>query len=135
MPHLSTEQLDPTVQKQIDAQLVRILLKSGPKLARELLTETEQLMLGKRLAALLMLADDFSYYRIGCTLGLSASTVKRRHGKLLNGDFPSIEKTAHSKRERMEFFKTLEIILRAGMPPIRGRGRWQGVDAILARMK
>lgn len=134
MPHLSTRHLDPEVRKHIDSQLIRLLLRNGPKLLRQLLTETEQLMLAKRLATLLMLEEDFSYYRIASTLGISTSTIKRLHKGLLNGDLPAIEKIAHSKKEREVFWRTMESIFRAGLPP-QGKGRWQGIDALLTKMK
>ncbi len=134
MSHISKKKLDGSVAKQIYTQLVRVLIKNGSKSLAELLTETEQVMLAKRLAVILMLAENFSYYRINKTLGVSTSTIKRLHTQLLNGDFPALEKLAASKKEREVLWKTLESILRAGMP-LQGRGRWQHIDTLLANMK
>lgn len=137
MAHLSKKILRPDIESEITSQLVRVILRTGRaasrKLMRELLTETEHLMLAKRLAAILMLKEECSYYRIGRTLGLSTSTLKRLNQQLLGGDFPTIERLVHMRKEKERFWHSLEVMLRAGMPP-RGRGRWSGVDKILARI-
>ncbi|MBP7741373.1 MAG: helix-turn-helix domain-containing protein [Candidatus Pacebacteria bacterium] len=134
MPHVSTKKLDTQVSKQIATQLVQVLTKRGSKILTEVLTETEHLMLAKRLAIILMLNESFSYYRIGQVLGVSTSTIKRLHAQLLQGDFQSLERLSASKKEREMLWKTLESILRAGMLP-QGKGRWQNIDALLTRKK
>ncbi len=83
----------------------------------EMLTDVERLMLAKRLATLLMLADEQSYYRIQQSLGVSVSTSKRLHGLLVRGAFPSVEKLLRDKRRRTELIQSIEKVVRGGLPP------------------
>lgn len=120
MPHISKKELKPEVRKEIEAQLLRtftnVQKKETRAILQELLSETERLMLAKRLAAIRMLEQEYSYYRIQMSLGLSISTSKRLHQQLLGGDFPAIEKQASKKREQEAAIHTIEIIIRGGMP-------------------
>ena len=91
MAHVGKETLKPSIRSEIEDQFVLLISQhengTGSKLLCELLTETEHLMLAKRLATILMLAEDFSYYRIYVTLGVSVSTSKRLHQQLIGGAF------------------------------------------------
>jgi uncharacterized protein YerC len=121
MPHISKKELEPYVREEIEAQLLRafsnVQKKESQEVLEELLTETERLMIAKRLATIRMLQKDYSYYRIEQSLGISVSTSKRLHEQLLAGTFPTIEKQASRSREQAALLKTIETILRAGLPP------------------
>ena len=135
MSHVASKPLPKEVQKEIADQLVRLLVKNGSRSATvltELLTETEQLMLSKRLAAIMLLAQGFSYFRISQTLFMSTSTLKRLHQQLIGGDFENLEALVRARKNREALYEMIGNIIRAGMPP-RGRGRWKQIDAILAR--
>jgi hypothetical protein len=118
MTHVSRHPLRSRARKRIDKQLLVLLSKRPVGLiARELLTETERLMLAKRLAAILMLTKGFSYYRIGQILRMSTSSIRRFDGQLVAGDFPFLEKLVRNANERKALWSSLTVILRAGLPP------------------
>jgi uncharacterized protein YerC len=96
---------------------------TGRLFLEQFMTETEQIMFAKRLATLLMLMEKCSYYRIAKTLGVSVSTSRRIHEKLLKGDFRTIEQIVQNKKSREHFFKQLEKFSRGGLPPIAGDWR------------
>ncbi len=89
--------------------------KSKETLA-ELLTDTEFLMLAKRMATILMLIDGYSYYRIQQALGVSVSTSKRLHSLLIGGSFTHLEKITSNKKRRTEIESYIGLILRGGLP-------------------
>lgn len=121
MAQISKHALNPQIRRRIEKQASQILFAFDRSLSRavfeELLTDIERVMLAKRLATILMLADEQSYYRIHQSLGVSVSTSKRLHGLLVRGAFPAIEKLLRSKRERAEFVQSVEEILQCGLPP------------------
>ncbi len=121
MAHVSKHALSARIQRDIEAQTATLLFASERKISRalfsELLTDVERLMLAKRLATLLMLEDEQSYYRIQQTLGVSVSTCKRLHQLLTNGAFPALEKITAKKRATHKTMSEVENILLAGLPP------------------
>jgi uncharacterized protein YerC len=121
MAQVGKQELRSQTRKAIAKQMNQALFATDRSLSRdlfdELITDIEQLMLAKRLATILMLADEHSYYRIQQSLGVSASTSKRLHGLLIRGAFPSIEKLLENRRKRAELIQSVEQILQAGLPP------------------
>ena len=136
MAFLSKKKLSKPVETGIKRELFRLFTLTGQGTSRsileELLTDTEILMLAKRLATLMMLERDFSYYRIQQTLGVSVSTCKRLHQKLFAGDYATLQKIFVSRASRKACLITIETILRAGLPP-RGKGRWKRVYELLEK--
>lgn len=121
MAQISKHTMNARVQKDIQAQTLHLFFASNRKtsssLFGELLTDTEQLMLAKRLVTLLMLEDEQSYYRIKQVLGVSVSTSKRLHTLLINGAFPTLENITANKRARDKTMTEVGKLLRAGLPP------------------
>jgi len=121
MPHLSNNPLPKQTRVEIEKELIALLFQSNTKGAKtlftELLTETEVLMLAKRLATLLMLIDEQSYYRIEQLLGVSSSTSKRLHRMLVGGAFESLERKIERAKEKEELSRKIGLILRGGLPP------------------
>ena len=121
MAQVSKHALNARIRRGIETQTATLLFASDRKISRtlfnELLTDVERLMLEKRLATLLMLEDEQSYYRIQRTLGVSVSTSKRLHKLLINGAFPALEKISAKKRAHHKTMNEVENILRAGLPP------------------
>lgn len=118
-----------TFEGELFTQLVKVLTrvkeKEGNDFLRAFFTDEERVMLAKRIAVVGMLRDDISTYRITQALKMSSSTVARMKREYEAGRYDALAHTlGTSKREREEFWKTLEVILRAGMPP-RGKGRWE----------
>lgn len=113
------EQLNKTVA-QLDAKNTDLFLS-------ELLGHEERVMLAKRLCAVVMFAEGNSSYRVWQLLHMSPSTAEKIRLDCESGRYKNIVRCLKQKKERYEeFWRTLEIILQAGLPP-RGRGRWKSV--------
>lgn len=80
MTNISKRTLPRKQQQQLLRQLVNVLGSDGADIAGKnieaLLTEAEQIMLMKRLAAVLLLAEGCSAYRVSQILQLSESTAQ-----------------------------------------------------------
>lgn len=127
MPHISKDQLEEKVFLRIYNQFAHAVSSQSLKkegVLDDLLTKTEKVMFAKRLAIIFMLLEDASSYHIRESLQVSTSTTRRFNIKLLNGDYSHVEELFHSKKRKRDFWCTLEIVVRAGMPPM-GRGRWK----------
>ena len=131
MAYLSKQPIPKQVREEIEKDLLGLFFSSNSAVAKalfsEVLTETEQLMLAKRVATILMLIDEQSYYRIEQLLGVSSSTSKRLHKLLIGGAFSSLEKKVERKKDRDELSRKVGILLRGGLPPrayvIKKRGK------------
>ena len=120
MAQVGKKPLPHKTRERIERELIRISCFTGKRrgqLLKELLTETEHLMLAKRLAAILMLIDEQSYYRVEQALGMSTSTTKRLHSLLIGGSFKEVEQLARDKRERERLLEDVGVLLRGGLPP------------------
>ena len=131
MTHISKQQLEPEELKKLFEQLssiISILDKSTSQLfLKELFGPEETIMIAKRLAAIVMFIEGNSSYRVWQLLHMSPSTAERLKLQYEHGRYKNIEKILHSNKIDYEkFWKILETILQAGMPP-RGRGRWKSV--------
>ena len=129
MNHISKKKLEDSTLDKIQDKFIATItnLKSskvGDSFLKEFFTETEKILFAKRLAVIIMLNNDFSYYRINKILKVSTSTSKRMHEKLLFGDYNSILKVFKKRRDREIFWNELDVLIRVGMPPM-GRGRWK----------
>jgi len=137
MPHISARKLKKEVFQEINKRLIdsfadikdKRLLKS---FVDELLTSTEKIMLAKRLAVIFMLSEKFSFYRIQKSLKISTQTAMRMYGSFKSGKFNNITKVLNKEKDKRNFWLNLEILLRAGMPPM-GRGRWRWFYEIPAK--
>lgn len=93
----------------------------------DLLGPEEYIMIAKRLAAILLYMEGNSSYTVWNALKISPSTADRIKLNYECGRYRQIESILKKRRADYEaFWNTLEIILRAGMPP-QGRGRWKSV--------
>jgi|SRR3989344_9236829 len=135
MPHISQKSLKKEDFLKIKKQMVRTIApykeRHTKMILGELLTGTEQLMLAKRLAIIFMLIEGFSFYRIEKTLNVSTSTIIRIYKARSGGAYQHIALCVKKKKRREEFLDTLEFVLRAGLPPIAGPGRWKNVNRLL----
>lgn len=140
MSYVSKKALSPDVKKRIHDNIIRTIAKSDTKreavdLLEELLTDTERLMLAKRLAMIFMLAEDISPYRIHKTLLVSRSTAYRFAKEVDSGKYSYLQKIVKQKRIREDLWDDIEKLLRAGLPPIAGRGRWSVLVELSKRKK
>lgn len=129
MPHVSSKKLKKeTLNKlynEFGKALERSAKKSGTKFFLEdLLTKTEKIMLAKRFAIIYLLSQNVPNSYIVETLGVSYPTLSRMSLKYDIGKYSSLLKTIKGK-EKEAIWDILEKILKAGLPPRAGRGRWK----------
>jgi len=80
-------------------------------------------MLAKRFAVIYLLSKDLPASYISESLYMSPATISRMSLKYGIGKYSSLLKTI--KNEEENIWKILEKILKAGLPPRAGRGRWK----------
>ena len=80
-------------------------------------------MLAKRFAVIYLLSKDIPSSYISEALGMSPATISRMSVKYEIGKYSSLLKATED--ENKDIWRILEKILRAGLPPIAGRGRWK----------
>lgn len=129
MSHISKNKLEPKLFNLIFTELSSLVAqsnrRSSSKLLRSLLTETEQIMLAKRLAIIVMLFQNKGVFQIAHRLHMSTSTVRRIADAYEEGVYADITRTLAQNKEKNErFWELIDIISRGGMPS-RGKDRWQ----------
>jgi|SRR3989344_1603159 len=131
MPHVSKRKLDPDTFDKIFRKLIRVLecaqnkQKFTPVLS-EILTETEKIMLAKRLAVVLLLFGNIPQHRIAEILLVSPTTVSKVSFQVEIGKYDSIKNI--SIKERIDLEKVVWLLLTAGgiLPPKTGGKYWRG---------
>ncbi len=140
MPHVSKRKLDPRTFNKIFDQLIGLLKHAQDKkkflpVLEELLTDTEKIMLAKRLAIILLLFGEIPQHRISEALLISPTTVLKFSLQIENGKFNSIKNI--SIREKIDLEKVVWLLLTAGgiLPPRTGGKYWRrkGLKAFLER--
>ena len=134
MAFISKKPLNKKIQTQLNQQLIRTIvglrtIDGGTHFISELLTQTEQIMLAKRLMTIFMLAEGISQYRIKKILNISSSTVARTAHLMSNGAFNHLTYMCRKKKSRKILWNELENIVRLGMPSM-GRDRWKWLDEL-----
>ncbi|TSC83393.1 MAG: hypothetical protein G01um101417_639 [Parcubacteria group bacterium Gr01-1014_17] len=105
--------------------------KNAREFLGDVLTPTEQQMIAKRLAVIVMLCRGYSGYKIRAALKVSPSTTTRFSAQLENGMFPYLEhlfrgtRSVRREKEADDFWDALYKVVLMGMPPRVGRGRWK----------
>lgn len=128
MTRISKQKLDPKQLQSLFEQMDAILISLSPKNASaflgELLGHEERIMLAKRFAAIVMCTEGQSAYRIAKTLNVSFSTAERIRDDYRNKKYTGIESILKQNSQSVdEFFRTLEIIVCAGLPPRTRKNR------------
>lgn len=81
MPHVSRRKLEPKVEKELNALLEYTLghlqSQEAEKLLEALLSKTERLMLGKRVAAILLLDEEVPESQIAEMIKLTPETISK----------------------------------------------------------
>jgi len=122
-------------QKEIEAlykRLVAILWSANSRnkfegVLSDLLTESEEVMLAKRMSIIFLLDQGFSGYRIHKTLKVSQGTVSYIAKKRDTGAYANLQTIFCRKQEKEDMWKYIEVVLRAGLPE-RGKGRWSSLN-------
>ena len=129
MPHISSKKLDEKLLEKLFRKLIVVFEQAQNKrymteVTKELFTETEKIMLAKRLAIILMLAGNTPQHKIADVLKVSPTTVVKMSLKIEIGKYNTILKI--SKQEKIGLEKIVWAILTAGgiMPPKVGKRNW-----------
>lgn len=116
MPHLSKRKLDKKTEKLLNDSLFDLfsnLSKSeAQKLLSTLLTNTERLMVSKRVGASLLIGENISESKIADVLKLSTETVYKFTLIIKAGDKTTWDFVLH-KLEKWQEFSTLKEALKS----------------------
>ena len=128
MPHISSKKLKKETLNKLYNQFGKAFEKSARKseakfFLGDLLTKTEKIMLAKRFAVIYLLSQGVPATYIAESLGMGYSTIFRMSLKYDIGKYSSLLRSI--TKEQAEIWEILEKILRAGLPPRAGRGRWK----------
>ena len=128
MPHVSSKKLKKENLQKLYNEFNNALEKSAKKswvkiFLNDFLTYTEKIMLAKRFSVIYLLSKDVPTSYIYESLHMSPTTIFRMSAKYDIGRYSSLLKAI--KKDDVDIWKILEKILRAGLPPIAGRGRWK----------
>jgi Trp operon repressor len=131
MPHVSERKLKNKVFVRMSAEMIEIISAHSQKsktkaLFRELLSQTERVMLAKRLAIVLMLKKKYSFEVIEKTLKVSPVTITKYWKKLQQGELETISRHVESAKAKKAFWDSVDKAIRLGMPKY-GKGRWAGL--------
>src|SRR3989338_5451042 len=126
MPHISSKKLKKEYLNKLYSEFGNALEKSGKKswtkfFLNDFLTRTEKIMLAKRFAVIYLLSKDVPASYISEALCMSPATISRMSIKYDSGRYSSLLKTIKND----DIWDILEKILKAGLPPRAGRGRWK----------
>jgi uncharacterized protein YerC len=128
MPHISSKKLKQEHLQKLYNEFNLILEKSAKKswtkfFLSDFLTNTEKIMLAKRFAVIFLLSKGIPVSYIAESLHMSETTIFRMYNKYDIGKYSSILKIM--SQENKNIWIILEKILKAGLPPRAGRGRWK----------
>ena len=126
MPHVSSRKLNKEHLQKLYNEFNIALEKSAKKswikfFLNDFLTRTEKIMLAKRFAVIYLLSKDVPASYISEALCMSPATISRMSIKYDSGRYSSLLKTIKND----DIWDILEKILKAGLPPRAGRGRWK----------
>lgn len=128
MPHISSKKLKKEHLQKLYNEFSTALEKSAKKswikkFLNDFLTHTEKIMFAKRFSVIYLLSKDVPVSYIAETLGMSPATIFRMSLKYEIGKYYLLIKAI--KNDDNNIWIILEKILRAGLPPRPGRGRWK----------
>ncbi|OGI61086.1 hypothetical protein A2814_01980 [Candidatus Nomurabacteria bacterium RIFCSPHIGHO2_01_FULL_38_19] len=128
MPHISSKKLKKEQLQKLYNEFGIALEKSARKswtkfFLGDFLTRIEKIMLAKRFAVIYLLSKEVPSSYISEALFMSPTTISRMSLKYNTGKYSSLLKVI--RREDKNIWGILEKILRAGLPPRAGRGRWK----------
>ncbi len=133
MVRLNKNQLTP---KQIENLLFQLAKTVAPKdcprtasVLHELLGNEEQIMVAKRVATIVLLAEGYSAYKISHLLKLSKSTVATISQKMERGEYQTVlESLGKTKKNYFAILEAIDSILHLGgiLPHYNGLDRYRG---------
>ncbi|PIR83101.1 hypothetical protein COU19_02295 [Candidatus Kaiserbacteria bacterium CG10_big_fil_rev_8_21_14_0_10_56_12] len=138
MTHISSKRLKKGVATELADEFITFLTAAQTRrdaraLANELLSQTERVMLVKRLAIVVLLVRGYSFTQIADTLGVTRQTIVRVWRSTKDGHYDKIaayarKYTAHFKHQTAiyTFINALHIVA----PPRLGKGRWRSLGSL-----
>lgn len=128
MPHISSKKVKKETLNKLYKEFGKAFEKSAHKLQanlflNDLLTKTEKIMLAKRFAVICLLSQEVPVSYIAESLNMSYSTIFKMSLKCDIGKYSLLLRSIEQEKEKL--WQILEKILRAGLPPRAGRGRWK----------
>ena len=138
MPHISQKKMNDKDFNKIYDQLVSFFDTAGNQrksdiLFREFLTDTEKIMLAKRLAVLCLIDDSVSEHYISYILSVSPSTVSRISLSYEQGKFQYISNII--RKNKQNIWDVLEGAVRSSMEGYVGPKRWAWLEEIDRKYK
>ncbi len=138
MTHISKKKIKKEVANELSDQFLTFLSLARTKqdarvLASELLSQTERVMLAKRLAVVVLLVRGYSFSQIEESLGVTHQTISRLWSDTKNGRYEKIMCYAHKHTRHFKHESALDVFIRVihlGMPPRSGK-RWQKLDKLM----
>jgi len=130
MTNVSKRELDPHIKQKLFKQFALLFVMVGEKkmgtLFVELFTEAEQIMFIKRVGIILLLSENRSNYAIAKALEVSEATVRATKVKYIAGEYKNIAGAVRQQGfDSDKFWSVMEVVLRGGLPPKTGPGRWK----------
>lgn len=127
MPHVSKETLDEKVLQDLFNQLFKSIQKASDiralkYFANEFFTRTEKIMLGKRLAIILLIDRGVPQHVISEQLHVSLSTTAKISAKIDQNKYRAVRNIVNGPK--LDILNQIEKFLLMGMPPRYGKGRW-----------
>ena len=123
MPHVSRSVTTREVQKMLDEQVVSFLgetsIKARQRIFKELFTPTERMMIGKRIALLMLVLQNVPTLDISDKLKMSPSTVARFETFASGGKFKYTAIWLGQEKIRNAFMRALGYVLDIGFKPKR----------------
>ena len=138
MPHISQKKMNDKDFNKIYDPLISFFDTAGNQrksdiLFREFLTNTEKIMLAKRLAILCLIDDSVSEHYISYILNVSPSTISRISLSYEHGKYPYISNII--KKNKQNIWDVLEGIVRSSVEGYVGPKRWSWLDEIERKYK
>ena len=138
MVNISKKKLKKDILDQINNRLINTIAQLETNLStknfiNDLLSEFEKIVLAKRLSVIFMLQENISWYRISRLLNLSPTTVRKIAREIDLAGYENIIKIAKQKKNKVTFWAGMDLVLRAGIPPIVGKGRWNFLDELYGK--
>ena len=135
MVRISKQKVNKKVLNQINNRLVDVVSKlennsSTQKFLDDLLTESEKIVLAKRLAVIFMLQENISWYKISVLLKVSPTTVRKIAIDIDLEKYENVLKIVRQRKNRMTFWVGMDLVLKMGIPSIVGAGQWNILDEL-----
>lgn len=135
MTNISKQPLPPKEEQKLFAQfsktIARLNSQNSDGFITDLLGPEEQIMLTKRLAAIVMYAEGYSCYRVWNTLHISPSTAHKIAEQFEANKYTHIQKLfIKHKTDYKKLLSVIDFIARGGLPPMAGPGRWGDLASV-----